>query len=254
MTVLHCELTKNSKWEYRVISINGKKISKIRNIFVQFMRQEDSPKIILGYAPAINVKDKTNFDEITPYPYRYKSGTKLGYEIKDQGRKLIIFSNVEKVSYSVDFALTDIHTADLDKYERLSWFNPMTSNKIKLEIGKMYQTENGADVKILAFEPKGQFSKEDMYLGLVKRNDDTPSSIRYNENGEVLSHCGNRAYTIITEIVKIKVVQYFWKDPESGNIEISTSKDNDFMVKPLKDLLQRNPNFKYVRKEFEIVI
>lgn len=222
-------------WPYRIVSIGCSCTRGVRrDIFLS--KNMD----MIGYSFAsdshIFTYQKESSDggiEITQSSVKYvifpkllkKDTTSETNRILNQGMSRFVHKNMEQ----------DIpEIPDEPKTDRLSF---------SLEVGKEYQTANNGRVKLIAFEDKGDFATEPMFIGLIKRNDGEPTNVAYrcDINGKTLSHGGNSHYDIVEPKQKFKVYTYAWLGLETKKVYTSSVIDSDVLPRFLED----NPRVKY---------
>lgn len=177
-------------WPWKVVQINKIKVtSKHRDIFV------NSDFDIIGYS-------KSGSKWIQQYEKENLDGS---VEVCNQGFKYHIFQKELKT-------LCTLLNDEQPKTENIA---TMKKNQLQLNIGNTYRTQNGAKVKIVAFEPIGDFALQPTYIGLMVRDTNDAVPYRCNDKGEALSHGGHEHYNLISEIKELHVHTYVWFDGDN---------------------------------------
>jgi len=174
-------------WAWKVVQINNIEVSsKRRDIFVN-----------------------NTFDSIG-YSHR---GAKWIYDYKKENLDgSVEISNIGFKYHIFQKELKTLCTFLNNKQQKTEDITHMKKDHLELKVGSTYKTQNGAKVKIVAFEPIGNFAKHPTYVGLMVRDTNDGSTYRCNDKGEALSQGGHEHYNLISEIKELMVHTYVWFD------------------------------------------
>lgn len=215
----------SSGWKYEVLTIGNRKPKK--PIFVGEV-QKYGNEFVLGYWGG-----KT-YEGV----FGYSKDSENKYAITIDGWKYIIYQNELSLDHT---SLTFTHFK-MDSIKE--------TPKLDIKIGQKYLTENGGIVKILAFEPKGDFAIQDQWIGIITRTGNIAdgSSIRFDKDGIPLSHGGNIGYSLVKKYETTIIQTLIWND--NGSIRTLAS-NPEHISAMISNLESKNIKYKLVQTKVE---